>query len=502
MRSTFHGLEAMKRALYVQQTALNTVSHNVANANTPGYSRQVVDMSAFQPLQYPAVSRGMEAGQLGQGSWVDAVRRVRDNFLDAQYRSENESLGEWGVYRQTLDKIQSIINEPSETGLATVINQFFNAWHDLSLAPEDITARKLVKQRAIELTDTFHHIDAQLKTLDSDLQSSITNKISEVNNIISQIQGLNHQIRVVESLGDKANDLRDRRDLLVDQLSKLVDVKVTETSTSYSINIGGLTVLVDDNPPGVLQYVPNANPALDVINLVPGGPLAITGGEIKGLLNARQTYVQAYQNQIDALVDGLVQGTVQVTHPNGTVMTFNGINGIHETGYTMHNPTKGNGFAFFINGGGPFTAGNIQVNNLILNDDQYITTSDTTYVDGSGNLQAVKGNNAVALMIAQMQNQKIAFSGGIIGSGTVEDYFQAVVGQLGVQSQQAQRMEKNQEALLQQIDNQRQSVSGVSIDEEMADMIKFQHAYNASARVITTIDSILDKIINGMGLTR
>jgi flagellar hook-associated protein 1 FlgK len=270
----------------------------------------------------------------------------------------------------------------------------------------------------------------------------------------------------------------------------------------------------------------------------------ITSGEIKGFIDARTQYVNVYQAQLDAFVNGLVQGKVQSTLPNpyvfdstattlpfdavlpdgtalkagsalpadktlpkGTVITVNGLNGLHQLGFTFHDPTQ-NAPAFFTttDGSSTFTASNFKVNDLILNDENYIATSTSTYVDANGNRQAVRGNGDIALMIGEMVNQPIDFSGSssapIVSKGTVEDYFQSMIGQLGVQSRAAERMEKNQGALTDQLDNQRKSVSEVSIDEEMANMIKYQQAYNASARMITMVDSILDKIINGMGLTR
>lgn len=532
MRSTFHGLEVAKRGLYAQQTSLSTVSHNVANANTPGYSRQVVDTTEFGPLQYPGLNKGTEAGQLGQGVDVQQIKRVRNTFLDYQFRNENRSLGEWEIKRQTLDKIQAVINEPSDTGLATVINEFFNAWHDLSTSPESITARKVVKQRGIELVESVQHLSRQLTDLDNDLKDSIGIKVNEVNSTLNQVQELNHQIKVIENLGDNANDLRDRRDKLVDDLSKIVDVRVTEASGTYSLTIGGQVVLQNDAAPALLAFDPATG------DVTPG----ITGGEIKGLIDSRNTYVKTYQGQLDALVNGIVQGQVQAKLPNeytfptgtanmpfdavlpdGTVLTkgapapaslpkdtlitLEGLNGIHQFGYTQENPTnQAPPFFVTVDGSSTFTAANLKLNDLILNDERNIATSNATYVDSGGNTQAVKGNGDIALMIGEMTNQSIDYSGSgqtaIVNNGTIEDYFQSMIGQLGVQAQEAERTESNQSAVTQQIDTQRQSVSGVSIDEEMANMIKFQHAYNASARVITIIDSILDRIVNGMGLTR
>lgn len=451
MRSTFHGLEAMKRALYTQQTALNTVSHNVANANTPGYSRQVVDMSAFHPLQYPAMSRGTEAGQLGQGSWVDAIRRMRDQFLDKQFRNENRSLGEWEVKRQTLDRIGAIIDEPSDEGLSTAINEFFKSWHDVSDPAKAATAKSVIRQNAITLVDTFHHMANNLTTLDGDLTEAINKKTAEVNTFLDQVNELNKKIAMIESLGDNANDLRDQRDMLVDQISKMVDITVTETPGGYTIQTTtGAPVALLNSSTGTVTPL---DPAVHTIS----------GGEIKGLLDSKVT-VQKYLTQLDKLAEAIA------TEVNN-----------------LHNPPGSDIFA------GPFTAAGIQVDPAIIASESNIKTGP------SGD----PGDNSIALAIADLINKKINFpAGGTIANGTFEDYFQAMIGQFGVEQRHAENMENNQSAIVRQIDNQRKSISDVSLDEEMANMIKFQQAYNAAARVVTTLDSIYDKVINGMGLTR
>ncbi|BCJ87864.1 flagellar hook-associated protein FlgK [Effusibacillus dendaii] len=510
MRSTFHGLEVAKRGLFAQQTALNTVSHNVANANTEGYSRQAVDMTTFEPLQYPAVTKGTEAGQLGQGVDVVQIQRLRDRFLDSQYRRENSSLSEWNIKSQTLDKLQIIMNAPSDTGLATVLTNFFNAWHDLSVAPDNPTSRELVKQRGLELVGTLNLMNNQLSNLDTDLISNINTEVNQVNSFLGQIQQLNKQINMVETTGtDKANDLRDRRDLLVDQLSKFMDVQVTESANGmYSITTGGTpgTTLLDiNNNTASVAYDPVAN-GINVTGPAAAGTTAVTlvGGEIKGLIDSRTTYVASYKRQLDAFVEGLAEGSFTITKPDGTTATYAGVNGLHQAGYTLHDPTL-TGIPFFTKpaGASTFTAANIQVNSQIVSDVKYIAASDSSYTDASGTHVYV-GNGTNALLLGQVANQTVAFTtpGATVPQGTPGEYLRSLVGKLGLQAQEASRYKGNQDTVVQQVNNQRQSVSGVSIDEEMANMIKFQQAYNASARMVTVIDSILDRIINGMGLTR
>ena len=147
MRSTFHGLETAKRSLVTQQVALQTTGHNVANANTAGYSRQTVNMVASKPMEAVGMMRSTAPGQLGTGVEFDSITRIREKFLDTQFRNESKTYGSWSIQLDTLEKLETIVNEPSNTGLRSVMDNFWKSWHDLSENPEDITARKLVREK-------------------------------------------------------------------------------------------------------------------------------------------------------------------------------------------------------------------------------------------------------------------------------------------------------------------------------------------------------------------
>lgn len=244
MRSTFHGFETVKRSLFAQQTALNTTGNNIANVNTQGYTRQRVELTASRAMEAVGVMRGNTPGQLGTGVEFSSIERIREKFLDDQYRNENKSLGEWTIRRDTLEKIEAIMNEPSESGIRTVIDQFWSSWQDLSKDPTNLTARAVVKQRAIALAEAFNFTAAKLTDLNNDLTQNININLGKANGTISQISKLNEEIVKIEGLGDNANDLRDQRDLLVDELSKLVNVNVQEMSNgTYTINVGNVTVV-------------------------------------------------------------------------------------------------------------------------------------------------------------------------------------------------------------------------------------------------------------------
>ncbi|RED57608.1 flagellar hook-associated protein FlgK [Cohnella lupini] len=516
MRSTFHGLETAKRSLFTQQAALQTTGHNVANANTAGYSRQTVNMVATRPMEAIGMNRSTDKGQLGTGVEFTSITRIREKFLDTQFRNENKTNGNWAVQADTLQKLETIVNEPSNTGLRAVMDNFWKSWHDLSENPEDITARKLVRETAKAVTDAFNQTGRQLDELSADITENIGVKASQINTSLDTISNLNLQIRRIEALGDNANDLRDQRDLLMDGLSKVINVTSTETADGgYQVNMGGVNLITDDAFTPVTVESLQAGVASGDLN----------GGEAYGMIVSRDQYVANYQQQLNTLVNGMANGDIQVTIPAGSVLpdgtvlndvtysgaartlatdltvTVKGLNGLHQLGYTMMDPPKAGGAFFVSQDGGPLTAGNIQLSADIIEDAGNIASSMRT----SGTPETiVKGNKDLAMLIAQFSEMKIDFSsvstGAATAQGTVNDFFRSVVGQLGVEAEEANRQEGNSRIVVDQVDARRQSVSGVSLDEEMSNMIKFQHAYNAAARFMTTIDETLDKVINGMGL--
>lgn len=527
MSSTFQGLETAKRSLFTQQAALNTTGHNIANANTPGFSRQVVNMTASKPMEAYGLNRSVTPGQLGTGVEFTSITRVRESFVDAQFRNENKSLGSWTVQQDTLDKLQAIINEPSDSGLRTVLDNFWKSWSDLSKDPENITNRKIVRENAKALTDAFNSTSKQLSDLNSDLSNNVNVKANDINTKLQQISGLNLEIRRIEGLGDSANDLRDQRDLLTDQLSSMININVVEQSDGYNVTIGATQLVSGGNYTAVTSdSLQTAYSSGDLSN-----------GEVYGLIVSRDRYVSDYQQQLDTMANAIANGEVEITIPEGSVLPDNtsldvvqpdgtrqntiftganrtvpagglkvivqGINGLHQLGYNFNSPLE-SGAPFFVSGsGGSITASSIALNPLIDADPSRIATSMRTAVNASGQEEAVKGNNELALQISQLKDAPFDYSSSnaaaLLQKGTLNDFLRSMVGQLGVQSSEANRQASNQKVLVDQIDSRRMSVSGVSLDEEMSNMIKFQHAYNAAARAMTTMDEVLDRIINGTG---
>ncbi|MFD0617373.1 flagellar hook-associated protein FlgK [Paenibacillus sp. GCM10027629] len=514
MASTFHGIETSKRALSTQMALMQTMGHNVANANTDGYSRQRVNISASRPIEALGFTKSNAAGQLGTGVQYDSITRVRDKFLDDQFRNESKDFGSWSVQSDTLNKLEGIINEPSDTGIRTVLDNFWKAWSDLSQNPENVTGRKVVRESAMALADAFNYTDKKLSDLSSDLTSNIEAKSNQINSLTTAIANLNDVIYRQEGLGDDANDWRDQRDLLTDQLSQIVNIQVTDTPQGYTINMGSTNLVTFDTA---------AETTADFLtSAVSSGD--VNSGEVFGIVTARDRYVADYRKQLDSLANTIANGEVQITIPKGSVLpqgtvlngatysgaltsditvTVQGLNGLQKLGYTLNSPLQ-TGVDFFTSkDGSPITASNFQLNKIIADDPGRIATSMRSETTAAGEV-VVKGNNVLALITSQLKDSSFKFvstgANTVVSNGTVDDFFRAVVGQLGVQASEASRNMNNQKSLVDHIASQKMSVSGVSIDEEMSNMIMYQHAYSAAARAMTTFDQVLDKVINNMGI--
>jgi flagellar hook-associated protein 1 len=487
--STFHGLEMAKQALFTQQSALYTTGHNISNANTEGYTRQRVNFETLPA--YPAGSRNRPQipGQIGQGVQAGSVERIRDSFLDLQYRAENTKNGYWQSMSDSLYRMESLLNEPSDSGLSKTMNQFWQSLQDLAVNPDSTSSRSVVVQRGQTVADTFNYLRKNLETMQSDTRKQIEVTIDDANSMLRRINDLNEQIKRVEPHGYLPNDLYDERDVLIDKLSGIVNIKVERVkSAESSLDIaGGLTkiTLLDDN----------GNPVIDLIN--PGDDPSFKQFDLDA--NAAVT-------DIKILSDGNEVGNFNVSKSNGTLSSLINVFGNQDISFSSmlseinkiadefaqeFNRVHALGFDLNGNPGGEFfqvdAQGNMIVSTAIVDNPSLIAAS----ADPNA-----KGNGKNALDLAGVFENKLT---GLDNTSTTS-YFEGLIGKLGVAAQEANRMAANTEVLKSQVEEQRMSVSSVSLDEEMTNMIKFQHAYNAAARSMTAMDEILDKIINSMGI--
>ena len=455
------GLEIGKRALLAQQFSLNITGHNIANVNTPGFTRQQSIMSSTMPLT-------SAQGSFGTGVEVIDIRRLRSIFLDKQYREESQSNGKWQTLSQGWGQIERIYTEPSDMGFGNVMDNFWNSWQDLAASPDSVAARVSVKEQANLMIDALHQFSDQLTDFQGSVDEDITKTVDYINNIGQQIASLNDSIARAELTGQTANDLRDRRDYLVDELTQYVNSEAIEQDDgTYRVLIGSMA-LVDGNHATVLQTSSKEQGDYIISDILFSGSSAmpeINNGQLSGLLEMRDKVIPERQKELDDLAMGLVQK----------------VNEYHRQGYGGDGEIGRNFFD-------PNTTGaaDIKLDDLIIDNDNYIAASSNGEI----------GDNSNALRIASLRNELVMDS----ETSTFGDYYSGVIGKIGVRTREAENVSKNQESLVFHIEESRQSVEGVSLDEEMTNMIKYEHAYEAAARVITAMDEALNTVINGMGL--
>lgn len=513
MRSTFMGLEASKRGLFTQQSALYTTGHNIANANTAGYSRQRVNMEPT--LGYPGtgLNAPKTAGFIGTGVEASSVQRIRDAFVDKQFRQESNKLGYWESRSKAISQMEDILNEPSDYGLAKSLDEFWNSLQDLHVHPEDGGARVVVVQRGIAVADSFHYMHNSIQELRENAGNEIGILLKDANSVLQQIAQINHQIQSVEPNGYMPNDLYDKRDELLDQLSTYFPIEIEHGSSggnALPIAEGPITVslkLKDGTSVDLVNgknfvQIRNAGPSqadgitptdamqgLQLVTVADDGTETAVGGSIDitnfSNLGKFKSLVDSYGYADTSGVKGLFPD--MISELNRLAQGFaDEFNAIHTAGTDLNGAT---GQLFFVNRDDvtqPITAENIYVNENILNDPNLIAASDAGHEPGNGKN---------ALKLAGMKFNEIA----ALGNVSVQSKFESIIGQLGVDGQQAVRLTYNAQTLQQSVLERRTSISSVSLDEEMTNMISFQQAYNANARMITVIDETLDKIINGMG---
>ncbi len=482
MASTFHGLEIGKRSLYAQQAALATTGHNVANANTTGYTRQRAEMQASNPMPYPGMNTSTSAGQIGTGVEVNKIVRLREEYLDVQLRGEMKNLGYWEAKSDTLSKVEELLNEPSDNGLANVMDEFWKGWQELAKNPESAAVRSVVRQRGIAVTETFKHISDSLNQIQNDLKHVIDTKKNEVNSLAKQISDLNDQIGRLVPNNYEPNDLYDQRDVLIDQMSKIVPVNVVAGKNGMVDVFVGSEALVSGSTAKTLEIGFNEESGLvDPTKIQIGGnAVTLESGELLGRIESYGLEGAGSKStipDIKAKIDELAKGFLD------------SVNEMHQSGVNLDqiNGTASQSVDFFVGD----AAGNIAVNPEIMKSLNLIAASK---VEAEGQSSAGNGGNAQA--IADLKFQGLDFTS---STATADDFYRNIIGQLGIDSQESQRMYSNSEVIAMQVENRRLSVSGVSLDEEMTNMIRFQQAYNAAARYVTVMDQCLEKVINGMG---
>ena len=623
MGSTFSGIELGKRSIMANTDAITTAGHNISNANTEGYSRQRVQIKEFDPLYKPDLERAERAGMIGQGVDVQSINRIRDELLDQRIVGQANQESYWQTRSDYYTMLENIYNEPDDVSIRSNMDKFWEGWQELSVHPESQAARQAVVTRGESLADSIKTKWEALMGVGNLINGDIEATVKQVNDYTRQIAALNAEIVRSRGMGDNPNDLLDRRDLLVDKLSKIINITSDRRdSDEFMVHLDGHVLVQGGIARGFeLETVVDNNGYDKLVWKDTGNDAVIKGGTLGALIELRDvdirsevqslntmtmnfsdlvndihrngygannvtgldfftqhSFVENVNGNYDRDGDGTLDhsyifrftgttklnpqeqiglegvmtlsgpgGNVQVAyHPTDTVETvINRINdsngevkayldrnnnlvlkgttasavenpdfvirhvedsGFFLTGYTGILQASGAAGAYDYAqadavqalAGAQFAvspvlnpAGYIEVNQALKNDVMSVAAA---YKDNSGNVNA--GDGRAAVEIAAIRNTKV-----MIGhERTFDDYFADSVTNVGLKGEQAENMHLSHSAVMEDLRSLRDSISGVNIDEELADIIKFQHGYNAAAKFVTVWDSLLDTIINRLGV--
>jgi flagellar hook-associated protein 1 len=582
MSGIYGVLQIGARSLLAQQKGLEITGHNIANVNTPGYSRQKANLQTGMPMVTPQ-------GIMGTGVNARESERVYDRFVGTQIQNENEELGRWDAQKTALERVEIIINESSDDGLSKTMGEFWNAWQDLVNNPSGNVERMALLGNSETLAFEFQNTYNNLSPLQHDLDLSITATVDEINLKAAEIADLNQRIIEAEGGGAQANDFRDARDLAVNDLSLMIDVDTYEDgngSINVSLKSGGslvngssspdLSTMVGDT--GHKDVVWASDPAVSINS-------TISGGKLKGWLEARDVIIPEYKGKMEDLVNGIkgVESTEVVTGAASTLSggdyftisspttdyyvwydidggstgpTVAGSTGIEvdilstdtaaqvatktaeaidgETGFdasvtggailTITNAVAGvatdsadsavsgkeTGFAITkrIDGrdnglnslhrsgfdrdgtaGGDFFSGTLAGNDFAVD---AAIAADSNKIAASGTAAGAPGDNSNAIDIAELQNALMMNA----NTTTFDNYYNSMVSDVGNKVKQAGMSHDHHIAMASHLENYRESISGVSLDEEMISLVQFQLGYDAAAKLIGTTDEMLQTLIN------
>lgn len=624
MSNSFSGIEIGKRSLLAQSQSITTAGHNISNADTEGYSRQRVNVTTFNPIYRPDLSRAETPGQIGQGVSVESIERVRDELLEKRIVAQSNQESYWKTRENYYVMIEGVYNEPADISIRTNMDKFWQSWQELSLYPESKAARQAIISRGESLVNSIHQRNNALVGIGNILNGDIEATVEQVNSYSKQISELNIEIVKSKAMGDNPNDLLDRRDLLTEKLSNLInittdnrdsdefmihvdgkilvqggkyrsfDLETVTDGTGYSKvvwsdtkedasfsggSLGALIGLRDEDLRNELQSLNTMTMNfVDLVNDVHRN--AVGANNTTGLdFFVEQPYVTNALGNYDRNGDGVedtsmifsmtgsnelnpqdqvgIEGVITLSGKNGnveipylptdTVETV--INRINDstsevkayldrnnelvlkatTSEDSSNPDfviryvedSGHflaGYAGILNGSGEENAYTFDVANAVenltgntqfsvapvLNPSGYVAINPALQLDvmsvAASNPDvagfAESGDGRAANDIASLRNSSV-----MIGENkTFDDYFAESVTNVALKGEQAQLNYESQIAIMSDLRAMRDSISGVNIDEELADIIKFQHGYNAAAKFITVVDELLDTVINRLGV--
>lgn len=525
MRSTFYGLEIAKTGLFTAQNSMEISGHNISNADTEGYTRQRLDTAAMPPGYGGTLVAVNQRSTAGRGVTTINVEQVRNSFLDYQYRKENSETTMYSVKEQYFEYVEALFNNEldsieTSTGVSKLFSRFYDAMYELQENPERTELRVNLQENAIALTEMMNYYSDRLKEQQNTLNESVKITVNEINTLSKQIAQLNKQIASYELSGAKANDLRDQRNMLLDTLSGLVDITVNEdTGGQLTVEVNGKAIIRHTSSyqlavsPNAEETLLDGSPKFDVVWADSKGrpttlPLEFKSGALKGYMDIRdgssedEVGVPFVLDQLDKLCQKIAQD----------------VNEVHQKGYTIPSDEYGEsrtGVLFFnvplvkdVNGTeipgkydySQITAANFKLSDAILSNVNNIAASDMPINAKDENGEEIsentqKGNGKIALAMCQLIWKKDDAG----NPDNIDGVYKSLLNAISIEMDDIHNRSSSQEVMQLHLSDQRKSISDVSLDEEMTNIIRFGHAYNAASRVISAIDEELDKLINGTG---
>ena len=460
MPGTFFGITIGQSGLAAAQLGEDITGQNIANAGTPGYSVQTLDQTASDPYTNADRATLLTPGLIGTGVSIRSIQRAGDQFLDTQVRDANSGLQGQTAQSDALKQVGSVFGEPSATGLNAALTSFFNAFHDLANSPESAGVRAATVQQGVSLAHTFGTVSAGLASVASGVAGRTASAVEEINSDSAQIAALNVSIRASTRGGQTPNDLVDRRGVLLDNLAGLTNISVQNTAD------GGVNVSV-----GSTALVAGSDSfAASLPSLLAAG---VSGGTLGGL-HAASLQVAALQTQLHAAAAS-VASQVNAAQANGLDLSGN-------PGTPFFTATAGS------------EAGTLAVSADLLAHPDHLAAASVPAPPAT--FGAGDGSNAQA--VAGLLSKTVTAAGDPLAGQSIQSFYQATVSTAGSQAAAALAGQKTAQAIQTQFSNQRSSETGVSTDTELANLLKYQRAYQASARVITTADDLIGTLINNL----
>jgi flagellar hook-associated protein 1 FlgK len=475
-------LSIARTALLTHQSALQTVSQNIANAETPGYSRQEAVLVANTPLR-------MSYGSVGTGVHIETILRRRDILLDDNFRSASTLAGGTEMRRDLMSQVESVFGEPSDAGMASALDAFWGSWSDLSASPNSVATRSVVQQRGRQVATLFNEYDTQLTQQRSSTLERLQNTVGTINAIAEQVAELNTRIVTSESVGQTNNDLRDLRDMKLDELSKIAGTRVLQQANGNVTVLIGNSTLVESGsarPLTISLDVPVPTPTTPLadidVKIRLGGSLdrlAPLGGELKAIVDVVNTDIPDARGRLDAMAAQFAQA----------------VNTVHTTGYTFTgNTIPGTAAGNFFDPGSatiPVSAATLKLSSAVA--------IDPTKIAASGNANGPTDNSiAQGVSALRIADGTVSFtgSGGASESGSFLGFFRSMVTRIGLETASATDNATVYRSLTDQADARRQAVSGVSTDEELVNMMRVQQSYQAATKMIKVADDMMQTLLS------